>query len=175
MRRHCTLFLLLACLGPVFAGTGRVMKVLPHYLDERGRHTLDASLYERDAYQAFLRDHPETIQGIRFDVQWKGRNLDDTNLTLRVELSSAREGRIERRVLERPVRRDRWFASWSALELTGEEFDRLGTLLAWRASLWEGDRMLASQESFLWSVASEDLPEPPSAPPEPQPGNQSAP
>jgi hypothetical protein len=175
MRRICTLFLLLAGLGTAMAGTGRVVKVLPHYLDARGRHALDPSLYERDAYQAFLRDHPERIQGIRFDVQWKGRDVDETNLKLRVELRGAREDRIERHVLERPVRRDRWFASWSALELTGEEFEQLGTMLAWRASLWEGDRMLASQESFLWSVASEDLPEPPSARPQSQPGNQSAP
>jgi hypothetical protein len=166
MRRIHILFLLLASLGPAIGGTGQVVKVLPHYLDARGRHTLDASLYERDAYQAFLRDHPEEIHGVRFDVQWKARNVDQTNVTLRVELRGAREDRIERRVLERPVRRDRWFASWSALELTGEEFDQLGTLLAWRASLWEGDRMLASQESFLWSVASEALPEPPAARPQ---------
>ena len=41
------------------ASTGRVFKVLPHFLDTNGVHTLSPSLYERDAYQAHLRQHPE--------------------------------------------------------------------------------------------------------------------
>ena len=47
--------------------------MLPHYLDKEGRHTLSPSLYERDAYQAILRQNPEKRGGMRFDVQWKAR------------------------------------------------------------------------------------------------------
>ena len=32
---------------------------------------MSPSLYERDAYQARLRAHPEHRYGMRFDVQWR--------------------------------------------------------------------------------------------------------
>ena len=50
------------------AAEGKIIKVLPHLLDKKGRHTLSPSLYERDAYQAKLRTHPEDISALRFDV-----------------------------------------------------------------------------------------------------------
>src|SRR5438876_12384074 len=62
--------LLLAAL-PATSATGRVIKVLPEFLDLQGRSSLAPSLYERDAYQAVLREHPERRAGIRFYVQWK--------------------------------------------------------------------------------------------------------
>ena len=37
------------------ARPGKISKVLPHWLDLQGRHTLSPSLLERDAYQAKLR------------------------------------------------------------------------------------------------------------------------
>ena len=49
----------------------RVMKVLPQFLDTNGVHTLSPSLYERDAYQAYLREHPDKRSGIRFEVHWR--------------------------------------------------------------------------------------------------------
>ena len=36
------------------------------------------------------------------------------------------------------------------VSLSGEEYQKLGELSAWRATLWEGDRLLAEQKSFLW-------------------------
>ena len=41
------------------ARVARITKVLPHLLDDKGRHTLSPSLYERDAYQAELRKNPD--------------------------------------------------------------------------------------------------------------------
>src|SRR5258705_13546151 len=55
------------------AATGRIIKVLPHFLDLKGRHSLSPSLYDRDAYQARLRDHREERSGMRFDIEWKSK------------------------------------------------------------------------------------------------------
>jgi hypothetical protein len=53
--------------------------------------------------------------------------------------------------ISRPlVRRGRW-SQWSAVHITGDEYAALGKLVAWRASLWDGDKMVAEQRSFLWS------------------------
>ncbi|PYI85852.1 MAG: hypothetical protein DME26_10040, partial [Verrucomicrobia bacterium] len=62
----------------------KILKVLPRYLDHKGRHTVSPSLYERDAYQAWLRKNPDARSGLRFDVQWKARGLKEVKL--RVEL-----------------------------------------------------------------------------------------
>ena len=53
------MFLLLMMLAPAAdAAGGRVYKVLPQYLDQKGRESLTPSLYDRDAHQAYLRIHP---------------------------------------------------------------------------------------------------------------------
>ena len=69
----------------------KVMKVLPHLLDEQGRHMLSPSLYERDAYQAYLRQHPEKCSGLRFDVHWKASGTGTAALRLFVEIRGSKE------------------------------------------------------------------------------------
>ncbi len=74
MRRLLLSFLLLGSLSAAFAGdtaTGRVVKVLPFFLDLNGQKALSPSLYDRDAYQAYLRRHADQRSAIRFDVLWK--------------------------------------------------------------------------------------------------------
>jgi hypothetical protein len=150
--RRPFLFLLLCCLwaAPVQAATGRVIKVLPHFLDLQGRHTLSPSLYERDAYQAKLRQHPEERSGMRFDVQWKAATTAPP-LKLRVELRGTARGELPAKtVLETTVKPGGWFSHWTSLPLKGAEYEKIGEVTAWRVTLWEGDRLLSSQNSFLW-------------------------
>src|SRR3954463_10186796 len=68
----------------VSAAEARIVKVLPHFLDKEGRHTLHPSLFERDGYQAHIRAHPELCSGMRFDVQWKGKKVDNGQIKLEV-------------------------------------------------------------------------------------------
>ena len=56
------------------AKTGIVVKVLPLFLDLKGHDALSPSLFDRDAYQAFLRQNTNDISAIRFDVLWKASN-----------------------------------------------------------------------------------------------------
>ena len=131
--------------------TGRVMKVLSHYLDLKGRHTLSPSLYQRDVYQAQLRQHPEQRSALRFDVQWKAKGADTAQLRLRVELRGVVKGGLPQKlVLEQPVKRGKWFSTWSALTLSGSEYKAFGELTSWRVTLWDGERLLGEQKSFLW-------------------------
>jgi hypothetical protein len=138
----------------VFAGAGsaaaatRIVKVLPHLLDEQGRHALSPSLYERDAYQAYLRKNPAKCFGLRFDIQWKAKAADSQALKLRIEFLGSKEAKPF--VLEQPVRRRHSFGRWSSLTLKGDDFKKVGDLVAWRATLWAGDQILAEQKSFLW-------------------------
>jgi hypothetical protein len=154
MRRSITLSLLLLFFASGFtarAVDGRVMKVLPHFLDRKGQHTLSPSLYERDAYQAHLRQHPEERSAIRFDVQWKLVSPGSAPHKLRVEIRGVAEGNLtKQKVLEKSVKGSGWFSHWSSLPFGGEEYKQFGEVIAWRVTLWEGELLLGEQQSFLW-------------------------
>src|SRR5438552_10151677 len=144
MRRASACRLIPFCsLWPISAqaGTGRVVKVLPHFLDLQGRHTLYPSLYERDAYQAVLRQHPEKRSGIRFDVQWRTKGPIWEPLTLRVELRGIAEGNLPKELLlEKQVKPGGWFGDWTGFPVVGEQYKSIGEVTAWRVTLWEGEQ-----------------------------------
>ena len=130
------------------AGSAKVLKVLPHFLDEKGRMALNPSLYARDAYQGYLRQNPDKRFGVKFDVNWRGRGLSE--LKLRLELRGAHGQAPTTATLEETVGSAGWFSRWTTLRLTDEQWKAFGELTAWRATLWSGDRMVAEQKSFLW-------------------------
>src|SRR5262245_37907196 len=133
------------------AGEAHILKVLPQFLDERGRSSISPSLYERDAYQAALRRDPARITGLRFKVQWKSPGFDPKRLTLRVELRTVNSApeRAPLRI-EAPLGPKRWRRGWTFADLAGDDFRVAGEVIAWRAVLVEGDREVAEQRSFLW-------------------------
>ncbi len=128
--------------------SARISKVLPHYLDLEGRHTVNPSLFERDAYQAYLRAHPDEVGGLRFDIQWSSTVYYTDALLLKLELRGSRSP--EELVIEQEIERRPWYQRWTGIDLDEESFAKLGDIMAWRASLWDGEEMLAEQRSFLW-------------------------
>ena len=132
-----------------FASDGEVIKVLPQFLDQKGHHALSPSLFERDAYQAFLRKHPAQISGVRFSLHWKAATESDAPLKLRIEVRPAKD--ISNPVIrEVAVKKPRFGGRWSSIELVGKDYEAVGEILAWRASLLSGDRVIGEQSSFLW-------------------------
>ncbi len=145
------LILLLATTHSGVAASGKVMKVLPHFLDLKGRHTLSPSLYDRDAYQAELRKYPEKRSGVRFDIHWRGRSeIKNQEATLFVELRGTAKGDLPTQaVLELPVKIT-GSSHWSKITIAGENYKNLGEITAWRVTLWAGDELIGEQKSFLW-------------------------
>ncbi len=142
--------LLVAWPHPALA-EARVIKVLPHFLDAKGRHTLGPSLFERDAYQAQLRDNPEQRSALRFDVNWKTPfRLRSSTITLRLELRTSRIDPKTPVVLEQRVKGSGLAGAWSQLTLDRKRLEEMGDLVAWRATLWAGDEQLSEERSFLW-------------------------
>ena len=130
------------------AADARLLKVLPHFLDAEGRHTLSPSLYERDAYQAMLRKKPELISTLRFDVNWKAGAVK-TGLKLRLEVRGGKPD-VKPVVLEETIKPGRLFSTWTGLAMSKEAYAQMGAMVAWRATLWDGDQLVAEQKSFLW-------------------------
>jgi hypothetical protein len=133
------------------AATGKVIKALPQFLDLKGRNSLTPSLYERDSYQANLRDHTNLCSGIRFNVQWKTKGHAVAPVQLRVELRGVARGDFPKQlVMEKLVQPGGRFSHWTELNLVGEQYKSFGQVTAWRVTLWEGTRLLGEQKSFLW-------------------------
>ena len=153
MRRFLVALLLVGSLSATLASDavgGRVVKVLPLLLDLKGRDAVSPSLYDRDAYQAYLRQHTNEISAIRFDVLWKASNAGGVKMKLRVELRGVGAGGLPRQLtLEQSVAPG-FFRRWTSLVLGGADYKNFGELVAWRATLWSDDRLLGEQKSFLW-------------------------
>jgi hypothetical protein len=153
MRRLLMLLLLLGLLSPAFAAdsaTGRVVKVLPFLLDLKGHAAVSPSLYDRDAYQAYLRQHTNEVSAVRFDVLWKASNAGDAKLKLRVELRGVDANNLPRQATLEQAVMPGFFRRWTSLTLGGAEYKNFGAVTAWRVTLWSGDQMLGEQKSFLW-------------------------
>ncbi len=146
------LFLALLAFVPaqVEAASGRIYKVLPQFLDLEGRQSLSPSLYERDAYQDFLRHHPEKRSTLRFDVQWKAQSRS-ARIKLRVEMRGSKANTLAKPIVVEQEVKPGWFGSkWASIPLTKEQYQELGDLVSWRATLWEGENLIGELKSFLW-------------------------
>ena len=141
--------LLLAGACTLQAADARIIKVLPHLLDQNGRNAVNPSLFERDAYQMYLRENPSEISALRFDVQFKAKRSEGP-LTLRLELRGSKTELGKLHIFETRVRPARWFSSWGTIQLDRATSDAIGTLTAWRASLLKDGVEIAEQQSFLW-------------------------
>jgi hypothetical protein len=148
MRWFMLVPLLILGLGRASGAEAKIIKVLPHLLDRDGRHSLSPSLYERDAYQALLRKSTNLCSGLRFDIQWKAKRAAGDQVLLRVEIRGSKEATPV--VLEQPARRNHSHSRWNSLRMDGDSYRKIGTVIAWRATVWESDQLLAEQRSFLW-------------------------
>jgi hypothetical protein len=153
MRR---LLMILLLLGPLAAAsaaggaTGRVVKVLPLLLDLKGHAALSPSLFDRDAYQAYLRQHTNEISAVRFDVLWSVSHADKSDLKLLLELRGTGPDNLPRAATLEQTVTPHFFRHWTSLTLGGDDLKNFGTVTSWRATLWSGDRLIAEQKSFLW-------------------------
>lgn len=132
------------------AVSGRVAKVLPQYLDLQGRASLSPSLYERDAYQAWLVKYPGQRGGLVFNILWRAG--ESGGLKIRVEARGAAPSAqlAKTFVWEKSVVRKNFFSRWEKITVPDDDFKNIATLTAWRVTLWDGDQQIGEQKSFLW-------------------------
>lgn len=131
------------------AGDGSILKVLPHFVDKDGQHTTGPSLIDRDVYQKELRTHPDKVSSYRFDVNWRGNALKPVKSRLQIEVRSFKPG-IDPIILEFPVINKGVFSQWTSIVIDAATYKKFGIPESWRATLWEDDRLLSEQKSFLW-------------------------
>src|SRR5581483_9061617 len=144
MHRFLTVLLLLALPGLSWGASakGLISKVLPLYLDQHGHDALSPSLFDRDAYQVRLRSGLETPSAVRFDVLYRVSGGDAHPMTLRVEVRGMDgQGLPHQAVLEKEVKSN-MLSHWTSLTLGGEPFRNVGSLIAWRVTLWSDNQIV---------------------------------
>src|SRR5271154_765881 len=153
MHRLLMILLLLGSLSAAFASdiaTGRIVKVLPLLLDAKSQDAISPSLYDRDAYQVYLREHTNEISAVRYDILWKASNVGDAKLKLRMELRGVDTNNLPHQITLEQTVTPKFFRRWTSLKLEGDDYKNFGAITCWRATLWSGDQMLGEQKSFLW-------------------------
>ena len=140
----------LASVSATDAMTGRIVKVLPLFLNLKGQDALSPSLYDRDAYQVYLRAHTNEISAIRFDVLWSTSHADSTNVTVRLELRGIGQNGVPVEMKLEQETTPHYFRHWTSLVLADDDLKKVGTVVAWHATLWSDQRLLSEQKSFLW-------------------------
>jgi len=150
------LLISLALLGAVMATqaadavTGQVVKVLPFLMDQQGRIAVSPSLFDRDAYQALLRNGTNAISGMRFDILWTATQAPAEKFKLVLELRGVdTNGTPKLKTFETNAVPGR-FRQWTYLSLVGGDYKNFGSVVAWRATLWDDRQLLNEQKSFLW-------------------------
>lgn len=132
------------------APAGRILKVLPHLVDGEGRIALAPSLYQRDAYQARLRQHPDLVATVRYDVNCRVTGRKPSPLKLRLSLRTERRADADPLILEAAVKPGLFGRSWQTLTLDTSAYQQAGKVLAWQLELLEGEQVIGAQKSFLW-------------------------
>lgn len=128
-----------------------VLKVLPYRLDNNGLHAVSPSLFERDAYQAYLKDHPDEVSTMRFDVHLRLREIDGKDVEVRVEARFGKGDSIETIKATVPLKKPRWGKrTWTSVTLDKKVYDPEAQMIAWRVTLLRGEEVLDTQTSFLW-------------------------
>ena len=145
------ILLLLGSLSAAFAAdavTGRVVKVLPLFLDLKGHDAISPSLYDRDAYQVYLREHTNEISAIRFDVLWKASNAGDAKLKLRVELRGVDTDNLPRQTMLEQEVTPKFFRHWTSFKLEGADYKNFGDVIAGAPRSGRATRCSASKNHF---------------------------
>ena len=101
-------------------------------------------------FQAQLRQYPGQRSGMRFNVLWKAKSANGAMLKLRVELRGIAQGNLPRQTTLETEAKSGWMGRWTSLTLSGDDYKNFGEVTAWRATLWDGDKLLGEQKSFLW-------------------------
>ena len=151
-----TLLILVSLLGVFTAAraadavSGRVVKVLPFFLDQQGRNAKSPSLYDRDAYQAWLIQHTNQISAMRYDVWWKAMPAPDAKIKIALELRGIGTNSLPKlTTLETNVVPGK-YRQWTSIPLAGGDYENTGRVVAWRVRLWNDSQLLGEQKSFLW-------------------------
>jgi hypothetical protein len=153
--RFCTLLLSLGSLVLVHAEDVdgfSVKKVNHEYIDLQGNTTGEIGSFVLKArYQKEIESTPK-VSGMRFHVIWGAPSDNAITVKLETRGLDGDTGKETRQSWTKsyPVDADRGPA---VFDITGESWKKQGKMMAWRATILQGEQVMAQRKSFLWDDA----------------------
>jgi hypothetical protein len=128
-----------------------ILKVNRTLVDSYGYETdVVGDLKQEAVYQYKLRRAPEQQHGARFQVKWKApQDTAQIRLQLDVRGLNSKNETVFDAVSLSFERVEDW-AEWSTLEISNARLKRLGTITAWKATLFASGKMMAELPSSNW-------------------------
>ena len=81
---------------------------------------------------------------------WPEGHLREGPVRMRIEARGSKRGLGRAQIFEKEVLPARLFSTWGQIALDKTATEALGSVVAWRATLWRNGELLAEQKSFLW-------------------------
>ncbi len=135
--------------GKVIEGKYKISDVKRVYLDLNiSPGPVDP--HQRAIYQNQLSQSRYNQYGVRYNIHWGGEGMVLPNLTLVLEVRGLMGDIPTQKTLSVDFTEFRRGSRWTEIEITGEDFQALGQLTAWKASLVSDGQVLAEKRSFLW-------------------------
>lgn len=180
-KRLCGLLLVLSMVGIFLTGclapklddpsaeklpsAGRhLKKVLFFWLDEKGQYAQHPSMFERDAYQAFLRENPEEIHGLKVATLLAGTRskLAKGELVLKIKgppsLTPVEDTVYRLDLSDKQDRRLRRWIYWEVDPVSEDESssaaeDKMSPdkIVAWQLTLLLDGVAVDRVQSYLWN------------------------
>ncbi len=147
------IFLLAGCAtqNTVSRGGFAVLKVNRTLLDNYGYETdVVGNLKGEASYQYSLRHEPNRQSGGRFHIKWRApKGSTQVRLVLDVRGLTPANETVRDTLSESFADMDGW-AEWTTLDIKERQFKRLGEIMAWRVTIYSGDRVMAELPSGNW-------------------------
>ncbi len=129
-----------------------IVKVNHELLDKDGNtHQEIGDLKSKAKYQNQL-EGSENVSGLRFLIHWATPHADIQNFIVKLETrgldaGSSRES-VQTWVKAYPKTENA--SGWAILDIKDDQVKRLGKLMAWKVTLLENSKSMATRKSFLW-------------------------
>ncbi len=129
-----------------------IAKVNHEFIDKDGYTTLEiGDLVRKARYQGKI-ESDRDIQGMRFVVHWKAPSSRRPQFTVQVQARGVDFETNEETLVtvQQHYTQTPNFSGWTFLDIKGRDFKRLGKLMAWKATLLQNYKVVASRHSFTW-------------------------
>ncbi len=129
-----------------------ISKVNHELIDKDGYTTIEIGDWVKKAqYQKSLFSNKD-VKGMRFIVHWKALSSENRRFTVKLQVRGY-DGTADQDTfvtLFKNYSETPSHSGWTFLDLKGKDWQHLGTLMAWKASLLENYKVVAERHSFTW-------------------------
>ncbi len=134
-----------------------VMKVHHEFIDTVGETTgVVADLKEKAVFQRNLSLNAKQVAGIRFVIHWKAPSSGVPKFAVKIEARGVipETNQETYREIIKSYEETPSFSGWTYADIKGDDLAKFGRVMAWKATLLQNGKPMATRHSFTWDEAA---------------------